>query len=54
MIVRGNRQKNRLTFWLVFFDGEETIREWSASGSLDRQPLRRGDSHGRDEFEQSR
>ncbi len=28
------RRKNALTYWLVFFDGEEAIKEWSATDSL--------------------
>ncbi len=28
------QQKRKLTYWLVFFDGEEAIREWSQSDSL--------------------
>jgi glutaminyl-peptide cyclotransferase len=28
------RRKNPLTYWLVFFDGEEALREWSATDSL--------------------
>ncbi len=28
------RRKNALTYWLVFFDGEEAIREWSATDGL--------------------
>ncbi len=28
------RRKNRMTYWLVFFDGEEAIREWSATDGL--------------------
>ncbi len=28
------RRKNRLTYWLVFFDGEEALRQWSPSDSL--------------------
>jgi glutaminyl-peptide cyclotransferase len=31
--VLGGRQR-RLTYWLVFFDGEEAIEQWSASDSL--------------------
>lgn len=27
-------RKNKLTYWLVFFDGEEAIRQWSSSDSL--------------------
>lgn len=27
-------RKNALTYWLVFFDGEEAVREWSATDSL--------------------
>lgn len=26
--------KHRLTYWLVFFDGEEAIRQWSSTDSL--------------------
>jgi hypothetical protein len=29
-----SRRNNRLTYWLVFFDGEEALKEWSASDSL--------------------
>ena len=29
-----SRRKNRFTYWLVFFDGEEALKEWSASDSL--------------------
>ncbi len=28
------RRKNNLTYWLVFFDGEEAMREWSATDGL--------------------
>ena len=28
------RRRNRLTYWLVFFDGEEVLKEWSARDSL--------------------
>src|SRR5580692_3254839 len=28
------RRKNRLTYWLVFFDGEEALRQWSSTDSL--------------------
>jgi Zn-dependent M28 family amino/carboxypeptidase len=28
------KRKNRLTYWLVFFDGEEALKRWSASDSL--------------------
>lgn len=28
------RRKNKLTYWLVFFDGEEAVKHWSASDSL--------------------
>src|SRR5262249_48782787 len=28
------RRRNRLTYWLVFFDGEEALKEWSARDSL--------------------
>jgi len=27
-------RKNKLTYWLVFFDGEEALKQWSASDSL--------------------
>jgi Zn-dependent M28 family amino/carboxypeptidase len=27
-------RKHRLTYWLVFFDGEEAIQQWSATDSL--------------------
>lgn len=27
-------RKNKLTYWLVFFDGEEAVKHWSASDSL--------------------
>ena len=27
-------RKNRLTYWVVFFDGEEALQQWSASDSL--------------------
>jgi hypothetical protein len=29
-----NGQKRALNFWLVFFDGEEAVREWSATDSV--------------------
>ena len=29
-----SNRKNRLTYWLVFFDGEEALQHWSASDSL--------------------
>jgi Zn-dependent M28 family amino/carboxypeptidase len=29
-----SRRNNRFTYWLVFFDGEEALKEWSASDSL--------------------
>lgn len=29
-----SRRKNGLTLWLVFFDGEEAVRQWSESDSL--------------------
>src|SRR5205814_4936232 len=29
-----SRRKNKLTYWLVFFDGEEALKQWSASDSL--------------------
>lgn len=28
------RRRNKITYWLVFFDGEEAIRRWSATDSL--------------------
>ena len=28
------QRKNRLTYWLVYFDGEEAFRQWSATDSL--------------------
>ena len=28
------RRTNKLTYWLVFFDGEEAVRRWSATDSL--------------------
>ncbi len=28
------RRKNRLTMWIVFFDGEEALRQWSETDSL--------------------
>jgi Zn-dependent M28 family amino/carboxypeptidase len=28
------RRKNPLTYWLVFFDGEEALRQWSSTDSL--------------------
>jgi Zn-dependent M28 family amino/carboxypeptidase len=28
------QRKNALTYWLVFFDGEEAVRQWSASDSV--------------------
>lgn len=28
------RRRNRLTYWVVFFDGEEALKQWSASDSL--------------------
>jgi len=31
--VLSNR-KNTFTYWVVFFDGEETLKQWSASDSL--------------------
>jgi glutaminyl-peptide cyclotransferase len=31
--VLSNR-KNTLTYWVVFFDGEEALKQWSASDSL--------------------
>jgi Zn-dependent M28 family amino/carboxypeptidase len=31
--VLGSR-RNKFTYWLVFFDGEEALREWSPSDSL--------------------
>ncbi len=27
-------RKNRLTYWLVFFDGEEALKQWSRTDSL--------------------
>jgi len=27
-------RKNKLTYWLVFFDGEEALKQWSATDSL--------------------
>jgi glutaminyl-peptide cyclotransferase len=27
-------RKNRFTYWLMFFDGEEALKQWSASDSL--------------------
>ena len=29
-----SRRKNRFTYWVVFFDGEEALNQWSASDSL--------------------
>jgi Zn-dependent M28 family amino/carboxypeptidase len=29
-----SRRNNRFTYWLVFFDGEEALKQWSASDSL--------------------
>jgi Zn-dependent M28 family amino/carboxypeptidase len=29
-----SRRNNRLTYWLVFFDGEEALKQWSANDSL--------------------
>jgi Zn-dependent M28 family amino/carboxypeptidase len=29
-----SHRKTRLTYWLVFFDGEEALRQWSPSDSL--------------------
>jgi len=29
-------RKNKLTYWLVFFDGEEALKQWSATDSLYR------------------
>jgi len=31
--VLGSR-RNRLTYWVVFFDGEEALKQWSAEDSL--------------------
>ena len=31
--VLSNR-KNKFTYWIVFFDGEEALKQWSASDSL--------------------
>jgi Zn-dependent M28 family amino/carboxypeptidase len=28
------RRRNRLTYWVVFFDGEEALKQWSATDSL--------------------
>ena len=28
------RRTNRFTYWLVFFDGEEALKQWTASDSL--------------------
>lgn len=28
------RRRNKLTYWVVFFDGEEALRQWSAGDSL--------------------
>jgi Zn-dependent M28 family amino/carboxypeptidase len=28
------QRKNALTYWLVFFDGEEAVRQWTASDSV--------------------
>jgi glutaminyl-peptide cyclotransferase len=28
------RRNNKLTYWVVFFDGEEALKQWSASDSL--------------------
>jgi len=28
------RRRNRLTYWLVFFDGEEAVQRWSSTDSL--------------------
>ena len=28
------KRKNKLTYWVVFFDGEEALKRWSASDSL--------------------
>ena len=28
------RRKNRFTYWVVFFDGEEALKKWSCSDSL--------------------
>lgn len=32
--VLGRRQPNPLTVWVVFFDGEEAVRQWSPQDSL--------------------
>jgi Zn-dependent M28 family amino/carboxypeptidase len=29
-----SRRKNKFTYWLVFFDGEEALKQWSADDSL--------------------
>jgi hypothetical protein len=29
-----SRRNNRFTYWVMFFDGEEALREWSSSDSL--------------------
>jgi Zn-dependent M28 family amino/carboxypeptidase len=29
-----SKRKNNFTYWVVFFDGEEALKEWSASDSL--------------------
>jgi glutaminyl-peptide cyclotransferase len=29
-----SQRKNRLTYWLVFFDGEEAVEQWSETDSL--------------------
>jgi len=29
-----SKRKNRFTYWLVFFDGEEALKKWSSSDSL--------------------
>jgi len=29
-----NKRKNRFTYWLVFFDGEEALKEWSVNDCL--------------------
>jgi Zn-dependent M28 family amino/carboxypeptidase len=29
-----SRRNNRFTYWVVFFDGEEALKEWSSSDSL--------------------
>jgi IS5 family transposase len=29
-----SRRNNRLTYWVVFFDGEEALKQWSPSDSL--------------------